>query len=62
LIRKINYLKNWYKIYRTIILPAVFYGCETWFPTLREEQRLRVFEDWVLRNTFGHRWDEVTGQ
>ena len=34
------------KIYRTIILPVVVYGCETWSFTLREERRLRVFEDW----------------
>ena len=33
------------KIYRTIILPVVLYGCETWSLTLREERRLRVFED-----------------
>jgi len=37
------------KIYRTVILPAVVYGCETWSLTLREEQRLRVFENRVLR-------------
>ena len=48
------------KIYRNIILP-VFYGCETWSPTLREERRLRVFENRVLR-IFGPRRDEVTGE
>jgi hypothetical protein len=37
------------KIYRTVILPAVLYGCETWTLTLREERRLRVFENRVLR-------------
>ena len=37
------------KIYRTIILPVVWYGCETWSLTLREERRLRVFENRVLR-------------
>ena len=37
------------KIYRTIILPVVLYGCETWSLTLREESRLRVFENRVLR-------------
>ena len=37
------------KIYRTIILPVVLYGCETWLLTLREERRLRVFENMVLR-------------
>ena len=40
------------KIYRTIILPVVFYGCETWSLTLREERRLRVFENMVLRRLF----------
>ena len=39
-------------IYRTIILPLVFYGCETWSLALREERRLRVFEDRVLRKVF----------
>jgi hypothetical protein len=48
------------KIYRTIILPAVLYGCETWSPTLREEYRLRVFENRVLRRIFGPKGDEVT--
>jgi hypothetical protein len=41
------------KIYRTIILPVVLYGCETWSHTLREESRLRVFEHKVLRRIFG---------
>jgi len=41
------------KIYRTIILPAVLYGFETWSLTLREERRLRVFENRVLRRVFG---------
>jgi hypothetical protein len=49
------------KIYRTIILPVVLYGCETWSPTLREEHRLRVFENRVLRRIFGPKRDEVTG-
>ena len=48
------------KIYRTIILPVVLYGCETWSLTLREERRLRVFENRVLRRIFGS--DEVTGE
>jgi len=48
------------KIYRTIILPAVLYGCETWSLTLREERKLRVFENMVLRRIFGPRRDEVT--
>jgi len=50
------------KIYRTIILPIVLYGCETWLLTLREEHGLRVFENRVLRSIFGHRRDEVTGE
>ena len=49
------------KIYRTIILPVVLYGCETWSLTLREERRLKVFENKVLRRIFGPRWDKVTG-
>jgi len=40
------------KIYRTIILPVVLYGCETWSFTLREEDRLKVFENRVLRRIF----------
>jgi len=49
------------KIYRTIILPVVLYGCETWSLKLREERRLRVFENRVLRRAFGPKRDEVTG-
>jgi len=49
------------KIYRNIILPVVLYGCETWSLTLREEYRLRVFENRVLRRIFGPKGDEVTG-
>jgi len=49
------------KIYRTIILP-VLYGRETWSLTLREERKLRVFENMVLRRIFGSRRDEVTGE
>jgi len=48
------------KIYRTVILPVVLYGCETWSPTLKEERRLRVFENRVLRRIFGPKKDEVT--
>ena len=51
-----------FKIYRTIILPAVLYGCETWSLTLREERRLRVFENRVLRRVFWPKRDEVTGE
>ena len=50
------------KIYRTIILPVVLYGCETWSLTLREESRLRVFENRVLRRVFGPKREEVTGE
>jgi hypothetical protein len=50
------------KIYKTIILPAVLYGCETWSVTLREEHRLRMFENRVLRRIFGPTRDEVTGE
>jgi hypothetical protein len=50
------------KIYKTIILPVVLYGCETWSVTLREEHRLKVFENRVLRRIFGPKRDEVTGE
>jgi hypothetical protein len=50
------------KIYKTIILPVVLYGCETWSLTLREERDLWVFENRVLRRIFGPRRDEVTGE
>jgi sorting nexin-29 len=50
------------KIYRIIIFPVVLYGCETWSLTLREERRLRVFENRVLRRVFGPKRDEVTGE
>ena len=50
------------KIYRTMILPVVLYGCETWSLTVREERRLRVFENRVLRRVFGPKRDEVTGE
>jgi hypothetical protein len=49
------------RIYKTIILPVVLYGCETWSLTLREEHRLRVFENRVLRRIFGLKRDEVMG-
>ena len=50
------------KIHRTIILPVVLYGYENWSLTLREERRLRVFENRVLRRIFGSNKDEVTGE
>jgi hypothetical protein len=49
-------------IYITIILPVDLYGCETWLLTLREEYRLRMFENRVLWRVFGPRRDEVTGE
>ena len=51
-----------FKIYMTIILPVVLYGCETWSLTLREERWLGVFEKRVLRRIFGPKMDEVTGE
>jgi len=50
------------KIYRTIIVPVVLYGCETRSLTQREERKLRVFENMVLRRIFGPRGDQVTGE
>jgi hypothetical protein len=46
------------KIYKTVILPVVLYGCETWSLTFREEHRLRVFENRVLRRIFGPKREE----
>ena len=48
--------------YKTIILPVVLYGCGTWSLALREEHRLRVFENKVLRKIFGAKKDEITGE
>ena len=47
---------------KTIILPVVLYGCETWSLTLREEHRLRVFENKLLKKIFGAKKDEITGE
>jgi hypothetical protein len=49
------------RIYKTITLPVVLYGCETWSVTLREEHRLRVFENGVVGRKFGPKRDEVMG-
>jgi hypothetical protein len=49
------------RIYKTIILPVLLYGCETWSLTLREKHRLRLFKDMVLRGIFGPKRDEVIG-
>jgi hypothetical protein len=50
------------KTYKTAILPSVLYGCGTWSLTLREEHKLRVFENRVLRGIFRPKMDEVTGE
>jgi hypothetical protein len=50
------------KMYSTIFLPVVLYGCETWSVTRREEQRLGVFENGVLRRISGPKREEVTGE
>jgi len=50
------------KIYRTIVLPVVLYGCETWSLILTEERKRRLFENMVLRRIFGPWRDEVTGE
>ena len=49
-------------MYRSITLPVVLYGCETWSLTTREERRLSVCENRVLRRIFGPKRDEVTGE
>jgi hypothetical protein len=49
------------RIYKSVICPVVLYGCETWSLTLREEHRLRVFGNRVLRRIFGPKRDEVIG-
>jgi hypothetical protein len=50
------------RIYKTIILPVVLYGCKTWSPTLREEHILGLYENRVLRRIFGPKRDEVIGE
>ena len=50
------------KIYKTVILPVILYGFETWTLTLREEKRLQVFENKVLRKIFGPKRDDQTGE
>jgi len=49
-------------MYKNITFPVVLYGCETWSQSLREERRLRVFENRVLRRIFGPTRDEVSGE
>jgi hypothetical protein len=53
--------QNYTHLYKTIVLPVVLYECEPWYLTLREEHRLRVFENRVLSRIFGPERDEVTG-
>jgi len=50
------------KIYRTVTLPLLLYGCEIWSLTLKEKLRLRVFENRVVRRLFGIKRDETTGE
>jgi hypothetical protein len=50
------------KVDRTIMLPVVLHGYETWSFTLREERRLGVFKNWVFRIIFGHKREKVTGE
>jgi hypothetical protein len=54
----VSYKKLKIKIYGIVILPAVLYGCETWSLNLREEYRLSVFENRVLRRMFGPKREE----
>jgi hypothetical protein len=49
-------------LFITVILPVVLYGCEVWSLTLREEHRLKLFDNRVLRKIFGPKTDEVTGE
>jgi hypothetical protein len=58
--KKVDLSKHTIRIYKTIILLVVLYGCKTWSPTLREEHILRVFENRVLRKVFAPKRDEVT--
>jgi hypothetical protein len=50
------------KIQRIVVLPVVLYGRETWLLTFREERRLRVFDNSVLRRIFGPKREEVSGE
>jgi hypothetical protein len=49
-------------MYKSVILPVVLYGCETWSLALRQEHRLGMFENMVLRRIFEPKRDEVTGE
>ena len=57
-----RYENDTINIYRTLILPVVLYGCETWSLTLRQECRLKMFENSVLMGIFGAVKDEVRGE
>jgi hypothetical protein len=61
-IQGLEFYSRGFQVYRTIILPVVLYGCETWSLELWEESRLRVLEVSVLRRIFGPKRDEVTGE
>jgi len=50
------------KIFRTVILPVILYGCESWSTTLADEHKLRVFENKILRKIYGPKRDEMTGE
>jgi len=50
------------KIYRTVILPVILYGCESWSMILADEHKLRVFENKVLRKIYRKKRDEMTGE
>jgi hypothetical protein len=56
-----NWSVPWITVYKTIMLLVVSYSCETWYLTLSEEHRLRVFENRVFGRIFGPKRDEVTG-
>ena len=58
----VNCNRHAVKLVTVVILPVVLYGCETWSLTLKEELRLRVFENRVLKRVFGPKRDEVTGE
>jgi hypothetical protein len=59
---RLLYKKTNFRVCRTIILPVALYSCETWSLPLREEQRLRLLENRVLRRIFGPKRDEATGE
>jgi len=50
------------KIYITVILPVILYGCESWSTTLADEHKLRVFENKILRKLYGLKRGEMTGE